>query len=192
MIDNVFSTIKNELNTYLKSLPGLDGGNQPVVAEDLILKLDGQQANKQVPVIMTLVNLEEERVTKSQVPYIKTDENRIRYIEPEIVLNLYVLIAAFDNNYSTALAHLSGVVHFFQNKSVFTQDSSPGLDDRIEKIIVDLYTLDFERQNHLWGALGAKYQPSVIYRLRLLPIQVDEPGPDLPPILTVNTEKSQI
>lgn len=57
---------------------------------------------------------------------------------------------------------LSFIISFFQNKNVFNHQNSPELDEKIEKIIVDLYTLNLEQQNHLWGALGAKYMPSVV------------------------------
>jgi hypothetical protein len=31
--------------------------------------------------------------------------------------------------------------------------------------------MNFEQMNHLWGILGGKYIPSVLYKLRLIPIQ---------------------
>ena len=54
---------------------------------------------------------------------------------------------------------------------MFTSENSPGLDPRIEKLIVELYSLSFEQQHHLWGILGAKYLPSVMYRVRMITIQ---------------------
>jgi hypothetical protein len=65
------------------------------------------------------------------------------------------------------------------------------LDPGIIKLIVELYTLNFEQQNHLWGFLGAKYMPSVMYKARLLSIQEAHAADDQPPIRIINfTDKS--
>jgi hypothetical protein len=33
---------------------------------------------------------------------------------------------------------------------------------------MELYTLTFEQINHLWGSLGGKQMPFVMYKLRLI------------------------
>ena len=43
----------------------------------------------------------------------------------------------------------------------------------IERLVVELYSLNLEQQNHLWGYLGGKYLPSVVYKVRLVRIQED-------------------
>jgi hypothetical protein len=32
----------------------------------------------------------------------------------------------------------------------------------------EVETLNYQEQSHLWGAIGAKYMPSIVYKLRLL------------------------
>ena len=51
----------------------------------------------------------------------------------------------------------------------------------LEKIIFDIYNLDFEKLNHLWGVLGCSYFPSVLYKVRLIKVQADisAPGPEI-------------
>jgi len=39
------------------------------------------------------------------------------------------------------------------------------------RIIMELYTLTFEQINHLWGSLGGKQVPFVMYKARLVKIQ---------------------
>jgi hypothetical protein len=34
----------------------------------------------------------------------------------------------------------------------------------------EMYTLSFEQVNHLWGTLGGKQMPFVLYKLRLIAI----------------------
>ena len=33
-----------------------------------------------------------------------------------------------------------------------------------------MYSLNFEEQNQLWGSLGAKYMPSVLFKIRTIGI----------------------
>ena len=67
------------------------------------------------------------------------------------------------------------VLQFFQSYRVFDQDSAPGLSDKIEKLTVELLTLPFSEQNHLWGVLRAAYHPSLLYKLRMV-VFSDEHG----------------
>ena len=45
--------------------------------------------------------------------------------------------------------------------------------DKLEsfKLIFDLYSPTLEEVNHLWGTLGGKQYPSVLYKLRMLELQ---------------------
>lgn len=144
-------------------------------------------------VILTLVNTEEESTLKNGSHLVKTNTG-IKYIEPAIHLNLYILITATlkenpsSDNYEFALHRLSLVLQFFQAKKSFTVQNSPfsqissdqpGIQDdwitdelRDElKLNVELYTLTFEQINHLWGSLGGKQVPFAMYKVRLVKIQ---------------------
>lgn len=47
-------------------------------------------------------------------------------------------------------------------------------EEHVEKIMMDVFSMNFEQINHLWGILGGKYIPSVLYKLRILPVQKSE------------------
>jgi hypothetical protein len=78
---------------------------------------------------------------------------------------------------------LSRALRFFQSKNVFTQDdvapssitgnAPPNALDRLEtfKIIFDLYSPTLEEVNHLWGTLGGKQYPFVMYTMRMLDLK---------------------
>ena len=78
---------------------------------------------------------------------------------------------------------LSRAIRFFQFKNVFSQDNvapasmttnAPGNAlDQLEsfKLVLDLYSPSMEEVNHLWGTLGGKQYPFVLYVLRLLELQ---------------------
>jgi hypothetical protein len=116
-----------------------------------------------------LVNIEEDRISKSPENYVRQDNNLI-YKNPKIYLNLYALFAVNLSSYPESLKRLSFIIQFFQYQNVFTPLGSPGLPAGIEKLILDLNTLSFQDMNNLWGILGSKYLPSVMYKIRMISI----------------------
>jgi hypothetical protein len=122
--------------------------------------------------IISLVNIEEDRVFKQQENFVKTSTT-IRYKNPPIYLNLYMLISLNRNNYADSLTWLAHIMQYFQFQNVFTPTTHPALDSRIQKLIVELYSLSFEQVNHLWSTLGGKYLPSVMYKVRQVTIDED-------------------
>ncbi|MBI1938370.1 MAG: DUF4255 domain-containing protein [Ignavibacteriales bacterium] len=171
MIDKSLEALKRAVQNYLVSLPELNLTSEDAIVLSPIVKADGSLAIPDNSLGLTLVNIEEERVVKSQNAVSIASDGRVSIVNPEIKLNLFILIAANFTNYDTGLQFLSAVVKCFQSKNVFTPDNTPLLDSSIQKLIVELFSLDFEKQNHLWGSLGAKYLPSVLYRVRLVAIQ---------------------
>jgi hypothetical protein len=122
--------------------------------------------------IISLVNIEEDRVSKQQENYVKTDIG-VKYKNPPLYLNIYMLISVNRNNYGQSLAWLGHILQFFQYQNVFTPVTHPSLDNRILKLITELYSLNFEQVNHLWSTLGGKYLPSVMYKVRQVSLDED-------------------
>jgi len=122
---------------------------------------------------LMISNVEEERTFKVQQQKQKRTDNDIEVANPEIKLNLYVLVAANPGanavSYDAALKRLSAVLTYFQGTSYFDKTDYPDLDP-IEYLVVELYSLTFEQQNQLWASLGGKYMPSVVYKVRLVVI----------------------
>jgi Pvc16 N-terminal domain len=122
-------------------------------------------------IVLTVVNIEEENTLKNNTHYVRTGDS-IEKRNPIVFINLYVLISSPTEQYDTALSEISETIEFFQGKNVFTRENNTTSEfpEQIEKIMMELFTLNFEQVNHLWGILGGKYLPSVMYKLRLVPI----------------------
>jgi hypothetical protein len=177
MIDKALKFIAEELNSYL--LTKLSFSDSKKIVLDNIAKLSenggGGSTNK---VVLSLVNIEEDRLSKSPDNFFKTDDNKVVYKNAPIHLNLYCLFAynhgesdsETTNHYEEALLYISYVIRFFQYRNVFTASNSPALDTGIEKLLMELHTVGFEQLNHLWAVLGGKYLPSVLYKMRLVVI----------------------
>jgi hypothetical protein len=177
MIRETIQFLADELNKYLilKNVVSTDTprvvlGNV-AFAYDQAAPLQGADpiANR---AILTLVNVEEDRVSKQQENYIKTDTGT-KYKSPPLFLNLYMLVSVNRNNYSQSLIWLSHILQFFQFQHVFTPTTHPALDSRILKLLTELHSLNFEQINHLWSTLGGKYLPSVMYKIRQVSIDED-------------------
>ena len=137
-------------------------------------------------IILTLVNIEEESSLKNGKRFMRNPiPDGIEYISPPVHLNLYVLftVTLADTNpntaYEKALARLAAIIEFFQTKSIITVQNSPGSapanlsEEEVTslRLLPELYTLTFEQINHLWGSLGGKQVPFVLYKIRLVKVQ---------------------
>lgn len=143
---------------------------------------------------LSLINIEEERVFKDQKTSFINRDGVAETMNPEIKLNLYILISAnfqdtdsttTSDDYVEGLKQLSYVISFFQSKNVFTPDNSPsmpGIDSNLIKLVVELYSYSFEQLYNFWSVVGAKYLPSVLYRVRLIRIQEQAVKTSAPPI----------
>jgi hypothetical protein len=123
--------------------------------------------------MLSLVNLEEDRIAKNPENFFRTTDGVV-YRNPKILLNLYVLFAATGNSYLLALQTIGLIIRCFQGANVFESATSPELDPSLEKMMVELYTMNFEQVNHLWSTLGGKYLPSVLYKVRVIGIEDTE------------------
>lgn len=186
IIEQSLTFIQKQLDFYLKQQAGENDNTEKVYLSN-ILQPNGEVALASDSVGITLVNIEEEKSRKAQRPYLK-QENGYRKHNPEIRLNLFLLIVARFGKYDEALKAISHVIGFFQSRNVFDQARYPSLDNAIEKLVFDLQTMSFEQMNHLWGSLGAKYMPSVLYKMRVLVVEDEEIKGDVLPIREINIE----
>lgn len=190
VIKTILRYLADEINNYYPAVPSIEKFAKLGNIGRLESATNASNAELQKKVILTLVNIGEEMTLKNNPHYIRRGET-LQKRNPILYLNLYVLISCADDDYENALTKISHVVSFFQEKNRFTSQtaSSPFPSDLVDKIMLDLYSLNFEQMNHLWGVLGGKYHPSVLYRLRLVPIQPTE-GEDAPEIREIKATEN--
>jgi hypothetical protein len=177
MLKELLEFLADELNNYLhqKGEVIVANASPRFVLGNVARAYESETLSGADPVvnngIISVVNIEEDRVAKQQENYVKADTT-VKYKSPPLYLNIYVLIAINRNNYGVSMTWLNYVLQFFQHQNVFTHVTHPSLDSRIQKLMVDLYSPSFEQVNHLWSSLGGKYLPSVLYKIRQ--VMVDE------------------
>lgn len=202
MIHSVLEFLTQELNSFIKLKVG-----DPLTTR-IYLSGVTNEAGIAIPdqsLGLSLINIEEERTNKEQQSRFINAVGKVEKRNPEIQLNLYVLITAnFQNkqannssdDYVEGLKQLSFAIAFFQSKNVFTPENSPalsGFDDTLKKIVVELYSYSFEQLYNFWSVVGAKYLPSVLYKIKTLTIQenaIQESGEPIEQIILTSLHKS--
>ena len=178
MIEEALDFLKEEVEQHLSLVNSNVVNGDGFVVLSNVANSDGTWAIPPNKIGMSLINIEEERIMKDQVFEHKNLNGEYERYNPNIKLNLYVLFCAnFVNSgqetsiYGEGLKQLSHVIGYFQGKNVFTPDNSPSMDPILQKLIVDIYSYSFEQQYNFWSILGAKYLPSVLYKIRLVTFQ---------------------
>lgn len=182
MISHALTIVINELNRHLQAYGEVSPPNEARLGN-----LSEGLSPTTVPrnmLILSVVNIKEEKTLKNIPNYVR-DEIRLRvlYENPPVFLNFQILVTATHENYLNALTLLSRGIRFFQFQNVFTPDTVHPASltgnaptnalDQLEsfKLIFDLYSPTMEEVNHLWGTLGGKQYPFVLYSLRMLDLK---------------------
>lgn len=123
--------------------------------------------------VMFLAGIHRETVVSTYNAAVPVGESGYAVVPPPLYVHLHVLLTAnfHDANYTEGLGMISLAIAFFQQYPTFTPDSLPGLPDAIERLSWEMANLDPLNLSYVVGLTGAKYLPSVYYKVRLLPFQ---------------------
>lgn len=126
-------------------------------------------------IVMCLAGIEHDTTVATWNRTTPAGSNQYGVVTPPININLLVFFYAnfYDKNYVEGLSLIAGVVSFFQQNPWFTHASLLGLDTSIDKVAMEMTNMDPTQTNYLVGMLGAKYLPSVLYKLRMIPFRAD-------------------
>jgi hypothetical protein len=202
MLRNALEFLTDELNSWLQRKDPVNFQEGKTVILSNLMKPDGTfavnsnagQGNDKFNIVITLINIEEERVAESQY-YYRRENDKLKVVNPPLNLNLLVMFSAVADKYATALTLLDNVLLFFQGHQVFDESTHPALNAKVDptdeflmikRMAINLHSLSLEQQNNLWAALGAKYMPSAIYKIRTLTLTDVEPKTETVPITEIN------
>ncbi|MES3020490.1 MAG: DUF4255 domain-containing protein [Pseudomonadota bacterium] len=185
MITHALSIVVNELNRHLLEYgpavtPSVELGN---IAEGFKASAGGNGVSREV-LNLSIVNIKEEKSLRN-LPHVTRDmvTKTALYENPPVYLNFQILIVATHVNYTGALLMLSRAIRFFQLTNAFTETSVAPASitnnaplnpmDRLSRfrLVFDLISPTMEEVNHLWGTLGGKQYPFVLYMMRVLDLQ---------------------
>lgn len=171
MIDSAINFITQFVNTKIRSI--FDLNEDKVVASSLI-NPDGSVTDYiENKIIISLINIEHETYAKSPGTYVPIGNNQYGKIEQPVYLNLYLLFSAnyTAKNYLEALKMLSAAIAILQSNQSFDITNNPDLDLSIRRLTLEIHNVPINELSHIWSGIGAKYVPSIIYKVRMIAIQ---------------------
>lgn len=175
---------------YLSKL--VDPLDEVIDITNIAMLNDGDDfLESKTPIVLSIVNIEEDKTQKNQSIYIKDTndkKNILRYNQPTQYLILSLLFSSYNKDlskYLDGIDKLKNIISYFQQNNSFyyknddsemigytTFLSKTDLEQvNYTKITMELVSLSMEQLNQMWSYLGSKYMPSVLYKMRLCPIQ---------------------
>lgn len=199
MIRTALDFIKRELENYMverEQDPTYTPGNV-VDLKSIVLPNGNINITDTTHITIMIVGVEEERKEGKRPVLIPANDREYFRLNPPLELDLFILFAAHNKDYETALRDLTDVVAFFQANPVFDEQRYPSLNSSvtdpvnkpwqlIERLSFRLHNLSFEQQNNLWGMLGSKYIPSVVYKMNMLTVFETRSRERVPPVTEIN------
>ncbi|MBL4662486.1 MAG: DUF4255 domain-containing protein [Flavobacteriaceae bacterium] len=190
MIAKTLTFVTELLNQELKMTFGFNDNR--VVASSLVNPDGSMPSNAENKIVVSVINLEHETAIKSMSNYVTDGGKGYGKIAPPVHLNLYLLVSAnYDsNNYIEANKILSAIIGVFQANPYFNKQTNPDMKPPLEKLTFEIFNLPINELSHIWSGIGAKYVPSIIYKVRMLTIQEEVIKKEIPGIesLSGNTK----
>ncbi len=169
MIYESLNTIKEDLTDFLIQLP--EEEQAFTVVEDNIAFHDSKGFDNDI--VLSVIRVEEEATVKNSHHY-KIQGAKTVYQNAPVWVNLYVLFSFVSTNYGLALKNMANVVRFFQSKRMFNASNTPKHNENLPmhfQLNIDLYSPSFDMANQIWGTLGGRQFPFVMYKVRMASLE---------------------
>lgn len=183
MIKEALKFVTDLLNQELNLAFGEKQGGR-VVASSLLNPDGSLVSENNNKIVISVINLEHETHRKFNYNYLKDGSKNFGQVAPPVQFNLYLLISAnYDSgSYLEANKMLSTVIGVFQAHPYFTKDAKVKMEEPLEKLTFEIYNVAMNELSHIWSGIGAKYLPSIIYKVRMLSIQEEKVRKEVPGI----------
>ena len=173
MIEKALQFTAKALNQFVKKKFGLD---EDIVLTNSIIDQNGSvPIENQNKIIISLIHVEQD--TTKQFYNRNQPLASGNYVNAPLSYryNLFTLITPNFDNYSESLKFLDASIQFFQINSMIDASKNAQIPTELGKLEYEFQKGEnFMQMQNLWTALGAKYQPSVIYKVKLITIVSDE------------------
>ncbi len=171
MIDVSLEYIRKVLNQYLTNRYCVD--SNIVVLNNLVMPDGSSPQNNNNKIVMTLVNLEYE-TSRQFYNDQRVGSTHANLINPPVWFNVHILISACFDEYTEALKFLTASIGFFQANALLSRTNYPLLPEGVSALKFEIENSSSHKMENIWMALGAKYLPSIIYKVRQICVQSDQ------------------
>ena len=125
-------------------------------------------------VVLSLINIEKETNQPFYIRNQKLESGNYSSFNPVERYNLDLLISCNFDDYDESLKFLDAIIYFFQINNYLDASSSSALPEGLSKLEFEYEKISYHQMHSLWTAMGAKYQPSIIYKMKLVKVQAKE------------------
>lgn len=125
-------------------------------------------------VVVSLINVEKESNQPFYVQNKKLENGNYSSFNPAERYNIDLLISSNFDDYNESLKFLDAVVYFFQINNYLDSSISSSIPDGLTRLEFEYEKISYHQMHSLWTAMGAKYQPSIIYKMKLVKAQAHE------------------
>ncbi len=190
MIEKALQFTEKALNQYVKKKFGLD---EDIVRINPIIDQNGVvPAKNQNKIIISLIHVEQETTKQFYNRNQKLDNGNFVRTPLGHRYNLFTLITPNFDDYIEALKFLDASIQFFQINEMIDATKNAEIPPEIGKLEYEFQKGEnYMQMQNLWTALGAKYQPSIIYKVRLVTITSDEVEGFDTGIISINTNADE-
>ena len=170
MIDRAVSLVAQRLNAHLRARFG--------IADDLVVVSSLVDAEGKAPagvrnrLVVLVTGITHDTMSRGVQGRFPALAGRVAVNPVPVHLNVHLMLASsFDpENYLESLKILSHAVQYFQVHPVLDHLSAPEMDRSVQQLTFEIENLDTDATSQLWGILGGRYMPSVLYRMRTVTI----------------------
>lgn len=192
MFAEILGFLKTRLNAHFNLLT--NGGQN--ASEDLVVFIDGDQKPDSISfklgaISLLLFNIEQDNTLRQADSYKRiANDGSAEFINPDIIVNLYILLVAKFPDYKDSLRYLSLILRYFQANPYFDRQNSPDILG-IDHFAIELNAQTTTQQNELWGVLRSSYVPSLVYKIKAVTF-TDEAGLPLTDVREIILNQEQL
>ncbi len=172
MIEKALQFTQSTLNQYIVNKLGLD--DTKVVINSLVDSNGIVPTKNENKVVLSLINVERETAKPFYIRHKKQTDGNYSHFQTVERYNLYLLCTSNFDDYRETLKFLDELILFFQVHASIDSSSFSNIPSGLDKLEFEIEKINYLQIHSLWNALGAKYQPSVIYKMRLVTMNPHE------------------
>ncbi len=169
MIDQVLTLVASRLNGHLA---GQFRTSEEVVSLSPLTDVEGKPAdNIRNKLALFITNIAQDQMPRGVRSGRGSALGQVNGVTP-VHLDIYVMLAAAHDpdKYVEGLKQLSMALRFFQAQPVMTSQNTPELPAGLEQLSFEISNLKVEEMGQMWGNLGGRYVPSVMFKMRFVTI----------------------
>lgn len=172
MINQALQFTNKLLGQFLKNRFGLT--EDKTVLNYLIEPSGTLPKANQNKVVLSLINIEKETNQPFYIRNQKLESGNYSNFNPTERYNIDLLISSNFEDYTESLKFLDAIIVFFQINNYIDSSSSSSIPDGLSRLEFEYEKISYHQMHSLWTAMAAKYQPSIIYKMKLIKVQAHE------------------